>query len=114
MHEPLPEDDFEKRLSGLRLARHSGGFVSRGQALIRSAASAPAGWRDRLLPVLTLALVLSVTANAFQLARNNRLESLETEQLAQCQTPAVASSSAVGQGFAIATSDQGLKPLGMC
>lgn len=111
----MNEQDLEKRLSRLNLARTPDDFLERGLTHIASQQPANSFWQSRMPVVLASALVLSVSANVFQLVNSkDRIQALEAEQLAQCQTPAAAASPVVEPGFEFATFTNTVEPQGMC
>lgn len=111
----MTDDDFEKRLSKLNLGRASDTYLEKGVDIIQAGRLAVSFWQRSLPVVLTSALVLSVTANIFQLVNNRQqVDALEADQLVQCNTPAAAASSVTGQEMEFATFGTEPQPLGMC
>jgi hypothetical protein len=111
----MTDDDIEKRLSKLNLARASDTYLDKGVEHVQAGTPAVRFWQRSLPVVLTSALVLSVTANIFQLVNNRQqINALEADQLVQCNTPAAAASTVTGQEMEFATFGNELQPQGMC
>ena len=113
----MNDHEFEKNLSALNLAQASDTYLEKGVEVIHTANSAGGFWQRGLPYVLASALVLSVTANVFQLVSNRQqIGAPESEQLAQCNTSAAAATPVPDTGGEIrfATSGQELQPVGMC
>lgn len=109
------EGIFEKRLASLKLARPSDTYLEKGIELIHAGQPVSGFWQRYLPVVLASALVVSVSANVFQLL-NNRQQSGTTdrEPLAQCNTPAAAATPAPSPAIEFATYANNPEPTGMC
>jgi hypothetical protein len=111
----MNDHEFEKQLTGLNLAQASGTYLEKGVEVIHTNKHTGGFWHRGLPYVLNSALVLSVSANVFQLVNNReQAEGPETEQLAQCNTPAAAASPVPHTSIEIATYEHELQPVGMC
>lgn len=112
----MNDHDFEKQLSGLKLVQASDTYLEKGVEAIHAAQPAGGIWQRSLPYMLASALVLSVSANVFQLVSNREQgEAPESEQLAQCNTPAAAASPVSDNGsYQFAATDKELHPVGMC
>lgn len=114
----MTDNDLEKRLSALSLARASDDYLDKGLSCVRQeVAMVPGFWRRYLPLVLASALVVSVSANIFQLLNNRPpVQATGTEQMAQCNTPATAASPVHDHPTAVEFATQGMSPRsqGMC
>lgn len=119
----MNDNDLEKRLSGLTLARQSDDYRDKGLRAIRHGADtlpslpSPPFWRRHLPLALSAALVVSVTANVFQLLNDQPpMNGTGAESLVQCNTPAVAAAVATEHppAFEFSTQQRPLQPQGMC
>lgn len=120
MNDPFDEknaqdlDKLATTLGKLALASPPEGFVDRGVQFINAVPATPV-WKRRLPLALAAALVVSVSANVFQLVHNrHQLQTLESEQLVQCNTPVAALPADTTPEVKFITVKHPPNPQGMC